>query len=155
MKCEITFVIPDGAYQAVEDTMKEMDRQVEQWGVQNHHPAYWLAILGKQVGQLGSAVLDREWAADTDKGTAILRHEAVQAAAVALALIECIDRGDMPLGLVTAKPLNPRQLAKALGIGDESVHERHHAGDEYWEDVPQMPRGYDDVALPPGTEPCL
>lgn len=106
----------------VEDVLDERARQDEQWGVQNHHPAYWLAILGKQVGQLGSAVLDREWYADPDKGTARMREEAVQVAAVAIALIECIDKGDMPVGLTTAKPSDPRQLAKALDRGDEAIN---------------------------------
>lgn len=103
------------------DVWMEMDRQVAQWGVQNHHPAYWLAILGKQVGQMGSAILDREWAADPAAGTAKVRSEAVQAAAVAQSLIECIDRGEMPIGLVTAKPADKRQEAIALGIGDEQM----------------------------------
>lgn len=106
---------------AINDVLLERDRQDEQWGVQNHHPAYWLAILGKQVGQLGSAVLDREWWVEKEKATAKVREEAVQVAAVAVALIECIDKGEMPVGLVTAKPEDPRQLAKALGRGDEAM----------------------------------
>lgn len=112
-------------HQAVvlDDIVDERQRQDEQWGVQNHHPAYWLAILGKQVGQLGSAVLDREWYTDPDKGTAIVRAEAVQVAAVAMALIENIDdpARELPQGLTTAKPEDPRQLAKALGRGDEAM----------------------------------
>lgn len=120
---------------AVEDVLTERRMQDDIWGVQNHHPAYWLAIMGKQVGQFGSAVLNREWWTDRESATRVLRDEAVQMAAVALAIIECIDAGDMPIGLTTAKPENPRQLAKALGRGDESLN-------------------YDPQIGEPGSEPC-
>lgn len=102
---------------------QERDAQDDQWGVQNHHPAYWLAIMGKQVGQLGSAILNGEWWEDKQAALAAIRHEAVQAAAVATALIEAIDAGDLPEGLIiTAKPEDPRRLAKVLNQDDESLH---------------------------------
>lgn len=107
---------------AVEDVLDERIRQDDTWGVQNHHPAYWLAIIGKQVGQFGTAVLNREWWTDRDKATKRMREEAVQMTAVGLAIIECIDAGEMPVGLVTAKPADPRQLSKALGLGDEQIN---------------------------------
>lgn len=105
----------------VNDALAERDRQDEQWGVQNHHPAYWLAILGKQVGQLGTSILNREWWTDKSAAVAEMRHEAIQVIAVAMALVECIDRGNMPDTLVTAQPQDPRQRAKALGHGDEVI----------------------------------
>src|SRR5690349_8803229 len=105
----------------ISDVVRERNRQDEQWGDQNHHPAYWLAILGKQVGQFGNEVLNREWWNDVEAATLKLRNEAVQIAAVAVAIAECIDRGEMPVGLTTAKPSDPRQMAKALGRGDESL----------------------------------
>jgi hypothetical protein len=123
---------------AVEDVLNERRRQDDQWGEQNHHPAYWLAILGKQVGQFGSAILNREWAAINARGRAQneMRDEAVQIAAVAFAIIECIDAGNMPIDLATAKPSDPRQLAHALGNGDESL-------------------SYDEDNIgEPGSEPC-
>jgi hypothetical protein len=106
---------------AMSDVLAERDAQEERWGEQNHHPAYWLAIMGKQVGQFGSAVLQREWWVDTQAALGIMRREAVQMTAVGLAIIEAIDRGNMPQGLVTAKPGDPRQLAKALDHGHESI----------------------------------
>lgn len=120
---DVRYIQPSSDRQgnALDDIIDERIRQDATFGVQNHHPAYWLAILGKQVGQLGSAVLGREWFDDKAAATAIMRREAVQAAAVALALIECIDRGDMPDTLVTSKPSDPRQLAVALNKGDESL----------------------------------
>lgn len=105
--------------EAMHSVLEECDRQDEQWGEQDHHPAYWLAILGKQVGQFGSAVLNREWWTDKDAATAALRHEAVQTAAVALQVVECIDRGKMPVGLTTMP--QGRQRAHALGHGDEQM----------------------------------
>lgn len=108
--------------EALDEIIDERLRQDSTFGVQNHHPAYWLAILGKQVGQLGSAVLGREWFEDKGAATAIMRREAVQTAAVAVALIECIDRGDMPDTLDTSKPKDPRQLSRALDQGHESIN---------------------------------
>jgi hypothetical protein len=99
--------------------LAERERQDEQFGKQNHHPAYWLAIVGKQIGQMGAAILDREWAADPAAGTAKVRAEAVQAAAVLVAFIECIDEGKMPIGLETMP--QGRQRAHALGVGDEAL----------------------------------
>lgn len=109
------------------DVDEERDRQVALFGVQNHHPAYWLAILGKQVGQLGEAVVQREWASKGDLGSPWhhaqnkIRDEAIQVAAVAVALAECIDRGEIPDRLVTSQPTDPRQRMRALGRDDESM----------------------------------
>ena len=103
----------------LKDVFDERDRQDDQWGVQNHHPAYWLAILGKQVGQMGTAILNREGWTDKDEATAALRHEAVQLVAVGIAMLERIDQGDMPVGLTTMP--QGRQRAHALGVGDEQL----------------------------------
>lgn len=119
---------------AVEDVLDERKFQDEEWGTQNHHPAYWLAILGKQVGQFGTAVLNREWWLDRDGATRKMREEAVQIAAVAVAIIECIDSGEMPVGLETAKPSDPRQLAKALGRGDEQINYDRDTAKEPFDD---------------------
>lgn len=106
---------------AIGDVLAERERQDQMWGEQAHHPAYWLAIMGKQVGQFGSAVLQREWWEDKKAAHGIMRHEAVQMAAVGLAIIEAIDRGDMPEELVTAKPSDPRRLANVLDHGHEAM----------------------------------
>jgi hypothetical protein len=119
----VTLTLRASLAAAVHDVARERDDQDAMWGVQNHHPAYWLAIMGKQVGQFGTSVLNREWWEDKDKATlGVMRHEAVQMAAVAVAIIECIDAGEMPEGLVTAKPSDPRLLSKVLGRDDESLH---------------------------------
>jgi hypothetical protein len=121
------------------DIDDERNRQDAMFGEQNHHPAYWLALLGKQMGQLGAKVVDREWAADRDLADVNMREEAVQLAAVAVAMIECIDRGAMPATLVTAQPVDPRQRMRALGRDDESIHYD-----------PAMGREVADVQLPTG-----
>lgn len=141
--------------EVTKDVWDEMERQVEQWGEQNHHPAYWLAIAGKQIGQLGAAVLDREWAADPEAGTAKVRHEAMQGAAVLMSLMMCIDRGQMPVGLDTMP--QGRQRAKALGIGDEQLNydeEPKHNHPRGWENcVPTCPAWPDNVAPDPSDDP--
>lgn len=108
---------------AVNDVLVERDRQDELFGVQNHHPAYWLALLGKQSGQLGAAIVQREWAnpLNREKMLKQVRNEAIQLTAVGLAFIEAIDRGEVPVGLTTAQPSDPRQRAKAIGHGDEQI----------------------------------
>jgi hypothetical protein len=110
---------------ALLDIIEERNRQDDTFGEQNHHPAYWFSILGKQMGQLGEKVVDREWAARDRKSHAldVMRWEAVQVAAVALAMVEAIDRGHVPAGEVGV-PQDPRQKARALGRDDESIHGR-------------------------------
>ena len=74
----------------------ERSMQDEKWGVQNHSPEWWLAILMEEVGELAQAILETHFDKNpehlTKGGVANIRHEAVQCAAVAMALIECIDR---------------------------------------------------------------
>jgi hypothetical protein len=113
---------------ALEDIVEERERQDATFGAQNHHPAYWLAILGKQVGQFGAAVVDREWAADKERAMEKVRWEATQVAAVAVAMLESFAHDDVPTGLVTAQPAEPRQRMRALGRDDESL--RYDEGPE-------------------------
>jgi NTP pyrophosphatase (non-canonical NTP hydrolase) len=69
----------------------ERKRQDEKWGEQNHSPEWWLAILGEEYGELAQAILETKFGGKRG-GIENIREEAVQCAAVALALIECIDR---------------------------------------------------------------
>lgn len=64
---------------------KERQAQDKKWGVQNHGPFKWLAILGEEVGEANGAVLEHS----------LLRYreEMIQVAAVAVAAVECLDRG--------------------------------------------------------------
>ena len=126
------FAEEEGRGVVFDDIDSERERQVALFGEQNHHPAYWLAIMGKQVGQLGDAIVQREWAAEHLKKRMLekVRNEAIQIAAVATALVEAIDRGEVPHDLATAQPSDPRQRAKALGVGHEQM-DYEGMGSEY------------------------
>jgi hypothetical protein len=60
----------------------ERERQDTKWGIQNHEPLKWLAILGEEVGKANRAVLEC---------SAFKYHdELIQVAAVAVAAIESL-----------------------------------------------------------------
>jgi hypothetical protein len=77
----------DQIFALVED---ERIRQDDKWGEQNHDPFTWLAILGEEVGEANKAALearfgDEAWLED-------YAQELIQVAAVAFAMIECLER---------------------------------------------------------------
>ena len=79
---------------ALKDVIDERKRQDDKWGEQNHNPFIYLAILGEEYGETCQAALHARYGKPDDKDNlAKLREEAVQTAAVALAIVECIDRG--------------------------------------------------------------
>ena len=74
---------------AVTDVLAERVKQDRKWGEQNHDPFTYLTVLMEEVGELSQAALHARFggpAADS------LRKEAVQTAAVAMAIVECLDR---------------------------------------------------------------
>ena len=75
---------------ALVSVLDERKRQDEKWGEQNHDPFLYLTVLGEEFGEVCKAALDARF-----KGGSFehLREEAVQTAAVALAIVECLDRG--------------------------------------------------------------
>lgn len=75
---------------ALNDVLTERIRQDDKWGEQNHDPFTYLAILTEEVGELAQAALHTRFGGNKASG---LREEAVQVAAVALAIVECLDRG--------------------------------------------------------------
>lgn len=74
---------------AIEDVMAERARQDAKWGEQNHDPFTYLAVLTEEVGELAQAALHARFGGPAAEG---LRTEAVHVAAVALAIVECLDR---------------------------------------------------------------
>ena len=76
---------------ALDSVLEERQRQDDKWGVQNHSPFVWNAILVEEVGEFSQASLQACFAYDSHER---VREEAVQVAAVALAMIECLDRGE-------------------------------------------------------------
>lgn len=91
---------PDNTDMALLDVRTERQRQDLRWGEQNHSAERWLAILMEEVGELATAILHTTFN-DHPKthqgmlthGTGNIRTEANQVAAVAVALVEYIDRG--------------------------------------------------------------
>ena len=84
------------------DVLSERARQEAKWGEQNHDPFVYGAILGEEVGEFMQAALKARFESD-DARISIgymqdMRAEAVQAAAVALAIVECLDRGKWTWG---------------------------------------------------------
>lgn len=114
-------ILPTGDRQAevLERVIRERIRQDATFGVQNHDMAYWNVILTEQVGQMSQAVCDMRWGGKPDTEVA---KQAVQVAAVAVAVVECIMRGQYVDDITTAKPSDSRQLNIALGKDDESIH---------------------------------
>ena len=90
--------------QILTEIIEERVKQDIKWGRQNHCPKTWLMILGEEVGEANKAVLESATYAEgklvsLDKvklvsGKGNYREELVQVAAVALAMIECLDRGE-------------------------------------------------------------
>ena len=71
------------------DVILERRRQDEKWGVQNHHPLIWANVLGEEAGEFTKAAMHYTFGGPDSEG---LRAEAVQVAAVAIAIIETCDR---------------------------------------------------------------
>lgn len=76
-------------FTALRDVLAERKRQDMKWGEQNHDPFLYLTILGEEYGETCQAALEAKFGKGTLES---LRAEAVQTAAVALAIVECLDR---------------------------------------------------------------
>jgi len=75
------------------EIFEERKRQDDKWGEQNHHPYKWLSILMEEVGEASKAVLECDFKGSSrDYTLNSYRMELVQVAAVAVAMIECLDR---------------------------------------------------------------
>lgn len=82
----------------IAEVMTERRNQDAKWGQQNQHPFAWLAILGEEVGEANKAALETYFKYDgADGDYSNYRAELIQIAAVAVAMVECIDR-DNPKG---------------------------------------------------------
>lgn len=68
----------------IRQILHERDRQDAKWGEQNHSPEVWLAILGEEFGEACQAALGSP--------TSDFRKEIVQVAAVAVAMLEWMNR---------------------------------------------------------------
>lgn len=87
-----------GVLYEIED---ERTRQNQKWGVQNHSPIEWIAILTEEVGEASKEALEYHFknmgnnsaSPDWNAGKlAQYRKELIQVAAVATQMVECLDR---------------------------------------------------------------
>ncbi len=69
------------------DVVEERRFQEKKWGQQNHPAAYYYLILAEEVGEVARAILENK-----TTPIAALRKELVQVAAVAIAMVESLDR---------------------------------------------------------------
>ena len=81
------FMKPSSVYNEIQDERK---RQDEKWGEQNHEPPDWLMILGEEVGEVNKAALETRFG--NIKDWSEYRKELIQVAAVAVSMIESLDR---------------------------------------------------------------
>lgn len=96
---------------ALEDVVAERARQDAKWGEQNHDPFTYLTVLTEEVGELSQAALHARFGGPAADG---LRTEAVHVAAVALAIVECVDRGLWQWDGVSMPQVERRFLALAI-----------------------------------------
>ena len=75
-------------------TEVEVERcnQDKKWGEKNHNPADWLMILGEEFGEASKAALEAKFV--HNDGGRRYRKELIQVAAVAVAMVESLDRGN-------------------------------------------------------------
>lgn len=76
---------------ALQNILEERERQEAKWGEQNHDPYTYLTILMEEVGEYAQACLQTQFGGKHG-GLDRMREEAIQTAAVALAIVECLDR---------------------------------------------------------------
>ena len=93
--------------QILDDIQKERQRQTEKWGEQNNSYPKWISILTEEVGEAAKEANDYEYLLDKINNPAFdsvllnqtlinLREELVQVAAVAVQIIEKIDKQNNP-----------------------------------------------------------
>lgn len=71
----------------LKDVAAERERQDQMWGEQNKRRSDWLSILGEEYGESCEA--------NNDGLVTQYRKELIQAAAVAVAAVESLDRGNV------------------------------------------------------------
>ena len=78
--------------QIISEVARELQRQIDKWGVQQHQPLIWNAILGEEVGEVSKAILETwfQGKANFTNGEEY-RQELIQVAAVAISAIRAID----------------------------------------------------------------
>ena len=83
---------PDPMTRVLSEVMGERLRQEDKWGQQNHDPFTYLAILGEEFGEACQAAVQATMEPDKNTTWDDYRDELIQIAAVAVAMVECLDR---------------------------------------------------------------
>ena len=81
-----------------EEIKNERLAQDAKWGEQNHKPIEWVAILTEEIGEVSKEALEyhfKKYYRDVDQ-LANYRKELIQVAAVAVAMIQCLERNKRP-----------------------------------------------------------
>ena len=143
----------------------EHARQDAKWGRQEHDPQAWMSILGEEFGELCQAANDLRWPKQTLDADPF-RHalvEAVQTAAVAQAVVECLLRSTWkwprkPSAYDPAKrymvaddskgfrryvrfPYLPEALGNVLGLSDEITEDTLTGSGDQCEAFVEMLKG--------------
>jgi NTP pyrophosphatase (non-canonical NTP hydrolase) len=121
---------PANVSQAARDAIAERARQDAKWGELNHDPFVYLAILHEESGELAQAALKARFEDQAEGARERMRAEAVQVAAVALAIVECLDRGKWTWGghALTGKASRAEAVrAVAAAAGVDPVQAAHNA----------------------------
>ena len=79
------------------DICQERENQVNKWGIQNHTPIEWAAILMEEVGEVSREALEYHFHKFYKDTGQLERYEKelIQVAAVALAMLESLHRNEL------------------------------------------------------------
>ena len=75
-----------------DDIQAERKRQDIKWGDQQHWLGDWMAILGEEFGEVCKEVLECQFGREPPDHISMLRIELIHVAAVAVQIIEKIDK---------------------------------------------------------------
>lgn len=84
-------------YEIIEKIIQERRLQDEKWGVQNHSPIEWCAILMEEVGEMAKEAHEYHFRGKYYKDTGQLERyekELYQCAAVCLSMLESLERNE-------------------------------------------------------------
>lgn len=73
----------------------ERTRQDAKWGVQDHDPYRWHAILSEEIGETAKAILENEFSNSYAHNADHIAVELIQSAAVIFATLDCFDRHEL------------------------------------------------------------
>ena len=96
---QVKEILPKEQRQIFHAVVMERFAQDKKWGVQNHSPIEWCAILGEEVGEVQKAALEYHFRKNhlhpEITALADYREELIQVAAVCFAMIESLDRNEL------------------------------------------------------------